>query len=245
MRGHRHTKQRPWHQSERLLGGSARDACCWLCVCWFCRGSHPTPPRRPPHPSPKLRQHPSPDRPARVAAGASWVRGTRSNSCGTATPNHWPQPLASFSHLRMRAVPRPCSIWPLSRPAPPLPSSPASPPLHPAVPACRCFGGVRGCKPAEGAACVVHVDEHLWSPACRRRDCHSAAPPSPFSRCFNGDGERASAEGQSRRRLARPLGHSHGCLYWEGRHRHRPATGVSRQHDCLCVGVPVVGTRSP
>ena len=28
----------------------------------------------------------------------------------------------------------------------------------------------------------------------RRRDCHSAAPPSPFSRCFNSDGERASAK---------------------------------------------------
>ena len=28
----------------------------------------------------------------------------------------------------------------------------------------------------------------------RRRDCHSAAPPSAFSRCFNSDGERASAE---------------------------------------------------
>ena len=27
----------------------------------------------------------------------------------------------------------------------------------------------------------------------RRRDCHSAAPPSTFSRCFNSDGERASA----------------------------------------------------
>ena len=25
-----------------------------------------------------------------------------------------------------------------------------------------------------------------------RRDCHSAAPPSTFSRCFNSDGERAS-----------------------------------------------------
>ena len=28
----------------------------------------------------------------------------------------------------------------------------------------------------------------------RRRDCHSAAPPSNFSRCFNSDGERASAK---------------------------------------------------
>ena len=29
-----------------------------------------------------------------------------------------------------------------------------------------------------------------WS--SRWRDCHSAAPPSPFSRCMNSDGERAS-----------------------------------------------------
>ena len=132
MRGHRHTKQRPWHQSERLLGGSARDACCWLCVCWFCRGSHPTPPRRPPHPSPKLRQHPSPDRPARVAAGASWVRGTRSNSCGTATPNHWqavrtcacePSPVPALSGHS--------PAWPLLSP-PPLPVLPYTLPSLPA-----------------------------------------------------------------------------------------------------------------
>ena len=30
--------------------------------------------------------------------------------------------------------------------------------------------------------------------ASRWRDCHSAAPPSTFSRCFNSDGERASAK---------------------------------------------------
>ena len=35
----------------------------------------------------------------------------------------------------------------------------------------------------------------------RRRDCHFAAPPSTFSRCFNKDGERASEKYQSRRRL--------------------------------------------
>ena len=28
----------------------------------------------------------------------------------------------------------------------------------------------------------------------RRRDCHSAAPPSPFSRCFNRHGERVPAK---------------------------------------------------
>ena len=34
------------------------------------------------------------------------------------------------------------------------------------------------------------------SGACgsRRRDCHSAAPPCTFSRCFNSDGERASVK---------------------------------------------------
>ena len=30
--------------------------------------------------------------------------------------------------------------------------------------------------------------------ASRRRDCHSAAPPSPFRRCLNMDGERASGK---------------------------------------------------
>ena len=37
----------------------------------------------------------------------------------------------------------------------------------------------------------------------RRRDCHSAEPPSTLSRCFHSDGERASAEWQCRRRLPR------------------------------------------
>ena len=32
----------------------------------------------------------------------------------------------------------------------------------------------------------------------RRRDGHSAAPPSPFSRCINSDGEGMSSKGQSR-----------------------------------------------
>ena len=34
-----------------------------------------------------------------------------------------------------------------------------------------------------------------------RRDCHSAAPPSTFIRCFNSDGEGVSSKLQSRRRL--------------------------------------------
>ena len=38
----------------------------------------------------------------------------------------------------------------------------------------------------------------------RRRDCHSAAPPSPFSRRFNKDEEGVSSKCQSRRRLPGP-----------------------------------------
>ena len=34
----------------------------------------------------------------------------------------------------------------------------------------------------------------FFGTASCRRDCHSAAPPSPFGRCFNRDGERASAK---------------------------------------------------
>ena len=33
-----------------------------------------------------------------------------------------------------------------------------------------------------------------WGCGSRRRDCHSAAPPSTYSRCFNRDGERAPAK---------------------------------------------------
>ena len=36
-----------------------------------------------------------------------------------------------------------------------------------------------------------------------RRDFHSAAPPSPFSRCFNSDGESTSAKWQNSRRRRR------------------------------------------
>ena len=35
----------------------------------------------------------------------------------------------------------------------------------------------------------------------RRRDCHPAAPPSIFSRCFNREEQGASGQRQSRRRL--------------------------------------------
>ena len=38
----------------------------------------------------------------------------------------------------------------------------------------------------------------------RRRDCHAAAPPSPFSRRFNRDDEGVPAKGESRRRLSMP-----------------------------------------
>ena len=34
----------------------------------------------------------------------------------------------------------------------------------------------------------------VWGSGSRRRDCYSAAPPSPFSRCFNSDGKGVSAK---------------------------------------------------
>ena len=51
----------------------------------------------------------------------------------------------------------------------------------------------------------VTLDPSRHAPPSHRRDCHSAAPPSAFSRCFNSDGEGASAQWQSRRRRAPPL----------------------------------------
>ena len=44
----------------------------------------------------------------------------------------------------------------------------------------------------------THAHTHTTS---RRRDCHSAARPSPFSWCFNMDGEGMSVKWQSRRRI--------------------------------------------
>ena len=55
-------------------------------------------------------------------------------------------------------------------------------------------------KPLQRLAPLVHLQCELsgWTEhqPSRRRDCHSAAPPPPstFSRCFNMDGERASAK---------------------------------------------------
>ena len=52
-----------------------------------------------------------------------------------------------------------------------------------------------------------HFGRRLWvaprQGASRRRDCHSAAPPSPYHRRFNEDGEEPSAKRQSGQRLGR------------------------------------------
>ena len=42
------------------------------------------------------------------------------------------------------------------------------------------------------------------TPSRRREFCHSAAPPSPFSRCFNMDEKGVSVKWHSRRRLITP-----------------------------------------
>ena len=46
----------------------------------------------------------------------------------------------------------------------------------------------------------------IYIEACEsvRDHCHSAAPPSPFSRCFNTDGEGMPVKRQSRRRQTPP-----------------------------------------
>ena len=45
-----------------------------------------------------------------------------------------------------------------------------------------------------GASQSGELSSPLSVPFSRRRDCHSAAPPSPFSRCFNMDGEGMSVK---------------------------------------------------
>ena len=49
-------------------------------------------------------------------------------------------------------------------------------------------------------------------PGRRQEFCHSAAPPSHFSRCFNRDGERASAKWQNSRRWLGPTSPSQKLL---------------------------------
>ena len=44
------------------------------------------------------------------------------------------------------------------------------------------------------AAATVHVVCSALLVLSRRRDCHSAAPPSPFIRCFNTDEEGGATE---------------------------------------------------
>ena len=59
----------------------------------------------------------------------------------------------------------------------------------------------RGCRMQETRADRFHANGSVYEdpfhpclPGSRRRDCHSAAPPSTFSRCFNRDVDRASAK---------------------------------------------------
>ena len=56
------------------------------------------------------------------------------------------------------------------------------------------FGCLKGeWRAATSSGWAPLFDPTAGKPSCRR-DCHSAAPPSTFSRCFNSDGERASAK---------------------------------------------------
>ena len=52
---------------------------------------------------------------------------------------------------------------------------------------------------------VYGGERFVTGSSSRRRDCHSAAPPSPFSKRFNRDDEGVPAKWQSRRRLGSSL----------------------------------------
>ena len=68
----------------------------------------------------------------------------------------------------------------------------------------------------------------------RRRDCHSATPPSPFSRRFNRDGEGLPAQSQPRRRLTHGGGRRTGLglsARWLIRGRTRSPGKVCRDVD--------------
>ena len=76
-------------------------------------------------------------------------------------------------------------------------------------------GGLSGCSGSSPAKRRTHSRSPVFlqgniipslsgATPSRRRDCHSAAPPSTFSRCFNVDEQGVSAKRQSRRRLAPP-----------------------------------------
>ena len=47
---------------------------------------------------------------------------------------------------------------------------------------------------AAGGLASVSVPSRPWCLDSRRRDCHSAAPPSPFSRRFKKDNEAMSVK---------------------------------------------------
>ena len=73
----------------------------------------------------------------------------------------------------------------------------------------------------------------------RRQDCHSAAPLTTLSRCFNGDGERASAQWQSRQGLRCQLesyGASRPCSWLRDLHeRQMPTPSLDLQpSSSLC-----------
>ena len=66
-------------------------------------------------------------------------------------------------------------------------------------------GAEPGEVPVGAVPAVMEPTEHREAPSRRREFCYSAAPPSPFSKCFNMDGEGVSVKRQSRRRLEAPL----------------------------------------
>ena len=56
-----------------------------------------------------------------------------------------------------------------------------------------CFHCLASLKTVPFVVALQHRRAHR-GPSSRRRDCHSAASPSPSSSCFNRDGEGASAK---------------------------------------------------
>ena len=97
------------------------------------------------------------------------------------------------SCIDKRPVSAPSATACPNRPLPDHHHSSATSAALPGPPPTGFTSGVEGLPAYDpwGAGAVIPV-----LPACcafsRRRDCHSAAPPSIFSRCFNSDGERAS-----------------------------------------------------
>ena len=96
-------------------------------------------------------------------------------------------------------------------------SLPRSPPLSPALPSSIRTERESVSEMAVSRVLSLHCTLHLPSVAAsirmeresasakwqNSRDCHSAAPPSPFSRCINSDGEGTSANWQNSRERQR------------------------------------------